>query len=360
MYIICIFIFIHFLIHLAAEEITVPTTPLTTEIVSSGIYIAAQSGAFNVSTTWSGGLIPSGECSIVIPSGITVTFTGEILDINVQTLTVAGTFAIASSASVGFTFKFAINIIVQAGGIFQDQTTAHQLFFLAGSLCTFYPGTLFFGSSTVVFTYQTLPATGSLGANYTFGSSFSGPFTFGILLDGSIQTFTKVTFIAAISGNFTETNTWLGGIVPNESICSLVGGCGLYISSGCVLSTASLNGQLNINFNLITISSGGTFELGAADCLCGFRFQFEFRFDIYGVLKYLPLNTDGIFLPIGTAFNFYANASFVSNSSITLISYDPVTNVTVGVGISISSSFSGPYFALISENGDIVTNSVRE
>ncbi len=275
-------------------------------------------------------------------------------------MTIAGIFIIAPSISGGFTFQFAINIIVQAGGTFQDQTTAHQLFFLAGSLCTFYPGASFIGSSTVVYTYQSLPATGSLGANYKFGSSFSGPFTFGILLDGSIQTFAKVTFIAAISGSFTETNTWLGGIVPNESICSLVGGCGLYISSGCVLSTASLNGQLNINFNLITISSGGTFELGAADCLCGFRFQFEFRFDIYGILKYLPLNTDGIFLPIGSAFNFYAGASFASSSSITLTTYDTATNVIVGAGISISSSFSGPYFALISENGDIVTNSVRE
>jgi hypothetical protein len=285
-----------------------------------------------------------------------VTFTGEILDINVQTLTVAGTFAIASSASVGFTFQFAINIIVQAGGIFQDQTTAHQLFFLAGSLCTFYPGTSFFGGSTVVFTYQTLPATGSLGANYTFGSFLSGPFTFGILLDGSILTFAEVTFIVEQSGDFTGNSSWLGGSVPTNDVCSLFGGCNLYIGTGFNLSTASLNGQLDVNLKEITVANGGVFELGAAGFNISFKFLFTVVLDCYGYLVDVSSGDSGIYLPFGSDFNLYAGGFFISQVSTFLYAYNTTSGETSGAPVSLPISLSGPYTVEISTSGEISVN----
>jgi len=275
-------------------------------------------------------------------------------------LTIAGSFVIVSTVSVGFTFQFSINIIVQAGGTLQDQTNTHQFYFLAGSLCTFYSGASFIGSGTEFFQYTSLPANGTLGASYTIGSSISSAFTFGILLDGTIQTFSQVTFIVEITGDFTETNTWLGRIVPTDSVCSSVGGCGLYISSGSVLSTISLNGQLDINFNFITVVTGARFELGSVGVSGSFRFRHSCRFDIHGTVKYVPANSIGIYLTIGSSFNFYAGATFTTSFTITINIYNPATNNTIGSGISISTSFTGPYFASISETGVVVTSTIRE
>ncbi len=275
-------------------------------------------------------------------------------------MTIAGTFVFTSSSNAGFTFQYSINIIVQAGGTLSDQTSFHQFYFLAGSLCTFYSGATFIGSETQFFQYTTSPANGSLGASFTIGSSVSGTFSFFILLDGTIQTFTQVTFVVVISGSFTETNTWLGGIIPTNTICSSVGGCALYISSGCSLSTATLNGTLDINFNVITVSSGATFELGSVGGSGSFRFRYACRFEIHGTLKYVPVNFKGIFFTVNTQFNFYAGATFSTLLTITLHIYNPITNVTLTGGISVSSSFVGPYFVSISESGVIVTSTVRK
>ncbi len=275
-------------------------------------------------------------------------------------MTIAGTFVFTSSISVGFTFQFSINIIVQAGGTLSDQTTVHEFYFLAGSLCTFYSGATFIGSETQFFQYTSLPASGSLGARFKIGSSVSGTFSFFILLDGSIQTFTQVTFVVVITGSFTATNTWLGGIVPTNTICASLGGCGLYISSGLALSTSTLSGELDINFNVIIVASNATFELGSVGVSGSFRFRYACRFEIHGTLKYVPVNFIGIFFTVNTAFNFYAGAAFSTVLTITLHIYNPVTNGTLGSGISVSSNFVGPYYASISETGVIVTSTNRK
>lgn len=94
--------------------------------------------------------------------------------------------------------------------------------------------------------------------------------------------------------------------------------CGLYIPSGCVLSTTNLNGQLNINFNLITIASGASFHLGALGLSGGFRFGFPFGFNVYGMLRYMPADNIGFFLPGGSEFNFYSGATFFSVLSVSV------------------------------------------
>ena len=265
----------------AATAIPVTTTATTisgseTTGASVSSFIAAQSGAFTDAATWIGGQIPSGVCSITIPAGITITFTGELINIEIQTLTIAGTFLVVSSGDI--TFQYPINIIVQAFGTLTDQTSGHKWYFLGGSLCTFYSSASFVGVGTIFWTYTTLPASGSQGVSYTVGSTLQGPFTFGVLFDGTIQTFAKVTFIVGITGDFSASGTWLGGVIPTGSFCNEVGGCKLYISSGCTLSTASLNGQCDINFIDITVATGATFELGSAGFVWWFSISIFIHF----------------------------------------------------------------------------------
>jgi len=83
-----------------------------------------------------------------------------------------------------------------------------------------------------------------------------------------------------VSGSFTDRATWLGGIVPTADLCSEVGGCGLYIAPQCVLSTESLNGELNIYFFQITVAFGATFQLGSSSVATNFQFFYSFSFNI--------------------------------------------------------------------------------
>ena len=263
-------------------------------------------------------------------------------------------------SSGDITFQYPINIIVQAFGTLTDQTSGHKWYFLGGSLCTFYSSASFVGVGTIFWTYTTLPASGSQGVSYTVGSTLQGPFTFGVLFDGTIQTFAKVTFIVGITGDFSASGTWLGGVIPTGSFCNEVGGCKLYISSGCTLSTASLNGQCDINFNEITVATGATFQLGSVGFVGGFRFLFPFTFNIHGTLNFLPTSGGSIYLPFGCGFNFFGGAIFTSSRAITIRIYDISVGGEGTVLINISGTFSGPYYVSISITGEVQESSERK
>jgi len=224
-------------------------------------------------------------------------------------------------------------------------------------LCTFYTKASFVGSATVIYQFTALPVIDNLGTRFTLGASFTGAFTFGILFSGEIQYFNSVTFIVGISGSFSVDTTWLGDIAPTADICDLVGGCGLYIPSGCVLSTPSLSGELNINFIVITIATGGTFELGTIDWEFGFRFKFAFIFNIYGTLSFLPSIGGSIYLPFGCTFNFFVGAKFFSLVDITIRIYDVLIGGEGTLLIIISASFTGPYSVTITLDGQVIINS---
>jgi len=237
-------------------------------------------------------------------------------------------------------------------GIFQDQSAQHTLYFLIGSLLTFKVDGLFVGSSTTAYGF-TLSGTDIIPGNQqSFGSSITGPFTFAVLLTGELQIFYSVTFIVLRSGSFTDSLTWLGGIVPTADFCSLIGGCGLYISSQCVLSTESLNGELNINFFQITVASGATFQLGSSSLAINFRFFYVFEFNINGILQFLPSSGGNIFLPYGCIFNFFATAQFMSSVSINIQTYTGTID-SASLMTAISTAFQGPYFIIISISGEI-------
>ena len=333
---------------------TAPETEATTTAVASTVFTVIKSGDFNDVSVWASGQIPFGKCSIVIPTGFTLTFTGEILDIEVTTLTIAGSFIISSTA--GFTFQYVINIIIEDGGTFEDQTSTHILYFFAGSLCTFYSKASFVGSATVIYQFTALPAISNLGSTFTLGSSFTGAFTFGILFSGEIQYFQSVTFIVGLSGSFTAGGTWLGGFAPTVDLCNLVGGCGLYIPSGCSLSTASLNGVFNFNFKLIWVALGGTFELGSASLVGGFRFSFFCQWNIYGAFNYLS-QSGSIYLPFGSGFNFFGSATMTSSVKLNIRVYDILLNDEGKILVSVGTSFAGPYYVSTSSTGTVQNSS---
>ena len=312
-----------------------------------------QSGSFEDPTTWIGGVVPSGPCSIFIPNNLHLNFTGPVLDIQVFTLTIDGTFTVISTGDLGFTFASTINIIVREGATLVDQTNNHQLYVLADSLFTFFAGASFIGLNTQVFTYTSQPATGSLGVSFSFGSSLSGPFTFGILSDGSMRTFTSVMCIVRRTGSYSARNSWLGGIVPTTDFCARVNGCGLYIPTSFTLSTASLNGVFSIRFNVITITSGSTFQLGAPGLTTGFRFSFSVELICYGILEDVTGGTGGIYLTTTSSFNFFVGARFSSLVATFLYIYDPATGLTVGEGFQLSVNFEGPFSIVISSTGTI-------
>ena len=315
---------------------------------------AINSGDFNDAATWEDGQIPSGACSIVILSGITVTFTGSVFNIKVPSITISGSFIFSSTIDI--TFEIIINIIIEAGGSLQDQTSQHQWNLLAGSTCTFYSGSSFTGSNTMIYVYTVGESGIVFGASVSFGSSFSGPFTFAIILTGEIQTFTKVTFIAGVSGGFNAGGTWLGGIVPTADFCASIGGCGLYISSGCDLDTSELGGELNINFNAISIASGGTFSLGSTGSSTGFRFLFNCQFNIFGILNFVS-SAGGLYLPFGSAFNLFGGAQISSSIAVEVRTYDVKIGGVGTIVSSFTSSFSGTFYVSVSVEGVAVESS---
>ena len=336
------------------------TTVQTTTATAITVFEAIQSGAFDDTATWSNGVIPSGQCSVVISSGITVTFTGILLNVQITTLTVSGTFKIVATGGIGFGFAFAINILVKGGGTFQDQTDTNRIYTRADSVITFLSGASFTGSNTQVFTFTgTAPGEG-VGASVTFGSSISGPYTLGVLVDGSVQTFKSVMCLARRSGSFTTGSTWLGGVAPTTDFCGSAGGCDLYVPTGFTLSTESLNGVLNIRFNVLIITSGATLQLGAAGLTAGFRFSFTVTLNNYGILQDVTGSSGGIFLVSGSNFNFFAGGSFSSVVATSIFIYDSSTGVNIGDGFSISVSFSGPFYIIVSVSGSITTSTTSK
>jgi hypothetical protein len=326
-------------------------TSSSTAATSVKTFTASKSGAFDDSATWEGGIVPSSECFIIIPSNIVVSFADASLELNVRTLTIYGSFEITTEDDAGFTFKFVVNMIIRGGGSLKDSTAKKRIYCLAGSLFTFLDKATFTGSESEVFVYKTLPASSSVGESFKLGSSLSGPFTAGVSLGGTVRKFPSVMCIVADSGSFTKDSSWLGGIAPSVSFCSDVGSCGLFIPPGLSLDTDSLNGQLDIDFNLVTVSLGASFKLGSPKSTRGFRFRKALKLVIYGEIDYKADVSAGIFIPFKSQFNCYPGSSITAESSITLKIVNPLNDETVGPGVPLAVGISGAFFVDVSETG---------
>ena len=321
-----------------------------------GEFTAVTSGPFNATSTWSERIIPYGNCSIVISQNTRVTVERSAITLDVKVWYIYGSLVLGSRAADSFTFTNAPNIIVYRGGDLTDNTGRNIIIAPPGTIWTFYPGGSFTGNNTNVTTPSTSRSLFGSSNTRSIGSQVTGPYTLGVLPGNEIQTFTKVTSIVTVSGGFSTGSTWLGGIAPSADVCIFVGGCGMSISSSFALSTASLNGVMNINFDQITVGVSARLQLGTPGSSAGFRFRYSLTLACYGTLQDATGGSGGIFLPKGSNFNFYAGAQFVSAVATTLFIYDPATGATIGVGLSLSVSFSGPFFISVSVSGFISTS----
>ena len=343
----------HFSAPGTSETTTTPSNTITT-------FTAKQSGAFDDVATWASGVVPSGRCSIEIPTGFTVTFTGTLLDVEIKTLTISGTFTIVSSEGIGFGFTSPINILIKTGGSLTDKTDNNRLYVRADSVFTFLSGASFTGSNTQVFTFTGATPGSGAGTSITFGSSITGPFTFGASVDGTTRRFNSVMCLSRQSGGFRTGSTWLGGVAPTVDFCGSAKGCDLFLPGGFTLSTDDLNGELDIQFNTIDISADATFKLGSAGSSAGFRFKFKTTLNANGTIEDTTGGTGGILVPFGSNFNLFGGAKFVSSVSTFLRVFDPTTGATVGDGLSLSGSLSIPFFVGVSSTGQVATSSTSK
>ena len=226
-------------------------------------------------------------------------------------------------------------------------------------MLTFLPGASFTGSSTKLITFTGATGGQGAGASLTLGSSFTGPFTAGISVDGTARRFRSVMCLARRSGGFRRASTWLGGVAPTVDFCGGASGCDLFLPGGFTLSTEELNGELDIQFNVINVAAGGSFKLGTKGSSTGFRFKLRTTLNILGTLEDVTGGTGGILVPFGSGLNLFFGARFVSSVSTFLRVFD-ASGQTVGSGLSLSSSLVGPLFAAIESDGEVTTSTTGE
>lgn len=324
--------------------------------MASVAFTAQKSGAFTDPETWADGIVPSGDSSIIIPAGISISLTGSSLDFVVRTLTISGSLVIISTGGTGFSFAFGINIVVRAGGSLRDQTDNNRLYTRADSVLTFLPGASFTGKSTQLLTFTGAVGGQGVGATVTLGSTVSGPFTASISVDGTARRFRSVMCLARRSGRFRTPSTWLGGVAPTVDFCGSAGGCDLFVPGGFSLTTESLNGELDIQFNVIEVAAGGSLKLGTTGSSTGFRFKFKTTLNVYGSLEDVTSGAGGISITSGSGLNMFFGARFVSSGSVSLRIFNPTTGAIVGTGPSLSSATTGPLFVGVESDGEATTS----
>ncbi|CAF2079455.1 unnamed protein product, partial [Rotaria magnacalcarata] len=308
-------------------------------------FLATKSGELTDATVWSGGLAPSGNFSLSIPAGITITISGGTLSLQMLRCDVYGTLALGSGSAT-FTFAFPPTIIVRSSGKLLDQTSSNVFLFPSNSIIAVLSGGGFGAKGTALKIVQG----GVAGASFTLTSA-TGPFTCGMLPDGSIETYDSVTAIAINSGDFTAAGTFLGGFAPSADICS--GGCGIEVISGVTLSTAGLNGALNFDITSITVATGATFQLGTPGASTGFKFSSAVTLSISGHMSFVG-SGGYIRLPPGSDFNITAGGAFSSAISVSIEIFDLLTGLAIGPLQTLGTLISGGTFTLsVSASGSV-------
>lgn len=187
--------------------------------------------------------------------------------------------------------------------------------------------------------------------NSTTITSSSGPLTCAVLPSGQLLSFNTVTVIAIQSGSFTSGLTFLGGVAPTSASCSASSPCDLYVSSGVTLSTSDLNGELDMNFETITVALGGILQLGTSGSSTGFKFKYPVKLNIFGKLSFFGIAGAGIYLPFGSTFNLMPGSSFASEVITFIQVYSIITGLNVGTPFTLPMSLDGPYYVTISSGG---------
>ena len=215
----------------------------------------------------------------------------------------------------------------------QDLTSNHQIHFPEDSLITTYSGGLF-GSAGTAFQ--------GVGNSMT-GPSTSGPFTCGVLPSGVVVCFPRITFIAIQNGGFGSGASYLGGLAPSDDVCS--GGCGVYVAAGVTLSTADLNGELDLNIVEIDVAAGGFFELGTPGSNNGFKFKHGVTINVLGTLSFVA-SGGGIYMiggnGITSSINILTGGEFTSVVVTFIQEYDILTGANIGPPFILATIIIGP------------------
>jgi hypothetical protein len=317
--------------------------------VDSLTFVAIQNGDFYDPATWLGGVVPFAQCSILISAGITVTIARPILTFPLKKFDIYGDLK-CGGGHPSFQFNYATNIVVHSGGVVEDLTSTKHFLLPGNSIITSYSGGSCGSAGTVIQTYSSA----GLGNSITINSP-SGPFTCGILPSGSVLSFPRITFIAIQSGGFLSGDTYLGGVAPSVDVCS--GGCGVDIAPGVRLSTADLDGELDIDIVQIDVPLGAALELGTSGSNKGFRFKFPIELNAFGALSFI-CSGGGIYIPGGhgttSGINFFDGCSFTSIVATFIQIFDTLTGDDMGEPFIVPTVLAGPYFVIIPIDGTII------
>ena len=80
----------------------------------------------------------------------------------------------------------------------------------------------------------------------------------------------------------------------------------------------------------------------------------------YGILNEVSESGGGIFLVGGSNFNFFSGGSFTSVVVTFIQIYDITTGLNIGEPKSLSVSFSGPFYVIISISGEVSTSTTSK
>lgn len=302
---------------------------------SSIVFTSSSSGEFTDSSIWDQKQLPNGPCDIVIAAGTTVTLSRPALGIAAKSITIYGTL-ILGGGNTEFTFRKSIAVKVRKGGKLQDATTNKIILIPLNSVIFLFPGGGFAEAGTIIRIFS--PA--GVGDSFTITNP-TGPFTCAALPSGTLRHESKIIFFAVPPGGpFKSGSSYCGGSAPTVDDCT-DSPCGLEILAGCTLSTADLNGVLDINFDKITIAVGAILQLGTPGSSNGFKFKYPVDLECAGTLSFVA-SGGGILLPIGSFFKILTGGFFISVIETFLQIYDPISGA-LGAIVILSTSFSGPF-----------------
>ena len=247
-------------------------------------------------------------------------------------------------SSSTFTFLYPTTLIIQSSGTLQDLTTV-KVITLAQET---YFGVLNGGSIPSGSSIQVGTDARISGDRYKLSGS-RGPLTVGLFGD-MLLNFPKLTHICRRSGAFTARSSFLGSYLPSAALCAVYY-CGLYVGPGATLTTAELNGAMNVQIDTVTIASGGILSLGT-NGVSGFSFPVPVSIQLYGTIIFVG-SGDVIRIPLGSYVNFFAGSSFSSAVVVSIQPYDPLNPSVIYTTLVLGTFFSGPYYVTISFSGVI-------
>jgi hypothetical protein len=317
----------------------------------------AANGDLNNSTIWENGTQPSGPCIVIVPANLTLTIGVIPANVTLVSLIIRGTVTLVPAVnSTQYVFGSSINILIQSTGSLQSQPMINKLYLLSDSIVTLLSGGQLVGANMTVYSYFSLYPPNRFVESYALTSSLMGPFTIGVMADGTIETYSTLMFFVRQSGSFTSSQTWVGNRGPTRELCATMDNCEITVPRGRSLITAPLLGVLNISISRILISRGASLQLGSASRSGGFRFTSIVTLRIRGTFEYVGADDAGIFLPIGSRFWFFGNVPFQTARPINLTFYTPMNDSNMQ-RFTLPVGFNSSIFISAASNGSLITTS---